>query len=196
MKGAVLVLILGCNEQVNTCLMTFCVLNLPTQSCYMKNLINVRHLTIKDELVSTVNTDLYIVRHKVRFCPHKSFGSSWLWPHLLEESQTMQMFFLEISSQLSSSSLLINSRSRLHSVGLMFTDDVCHLTQNPLKRDTSAVHICQNPELSPHGALKCALALAPLTQGKLNIRPRLTCLRGYQVMLIPCPVASVSGGPL
>lgn len=77
-KGAVLVLILGCNEQVNTCLMTFCVLNLPTQSCYMKNLINVRHLTIKDELVSTVNTDLYIVRHKVRFCPHKSFGTSWL----------------------------------------------------------------------------------------------------------------------
>lgn len=108
----------------------------------------------------------------------------------------MQMFFLEISSQLSSSSLLINSRSRLHSVGLMFTDDVCHLTQNPLKRDTSAVHICQNPELSPHGALKCALALAPLTQGKLNIRPRLTCLRGYQVMLIPCPVASVSGGAI
>lgn len=43
------------------------------------------------------------------------------------------------------------------------------------------------------GALMCALALSSLTQGKLNIFTTLTCLRGYQVMFISCPLSSGSG---
>lgn len=48
-------------------------------------------------------------------------------------------------------------------------------------------------KLSPHGALMCALSLASLSKGNVNICSRFTCLWGYQVMLMPGPAAWVGG---
>lgn len=120
------------------------------------------------------------------YCKHRCIvlpRSSWMWPRLLEESQTMQ--------GLSSSSLLINSRSLLRSVALMSTDDVGQPISETHRPCTSARTWAFT--MGAHGFELYALALAPLTQGKLNIHAGLTCLRGYQVTLMPCPVALVNG---
>lgn len=94
-----------------------------------------------------------------------------MWPLLLEDIQTTQemcFFFLGSASQLSSNSLLINSRSLLHSVVLMSTDGVGHLPQTPISEIHQPSTSVKTLSFHHGGALKRSSCSFPPHTGQVK----------------------------